>query len=1058
MTAGTWGFLLSDLAFVSAVLAAVAYGLACTRPAAQASWQRFGHVSFGLHALSVIGILALLWGMIFSRQYQYAYVYDHSSNSLPPQYIVASLWEGQEGSFLLWMFWHALLGLLLMWRAGRWRPGVLAVISSVQAVLASMILGVSVGPALAQWGLALLALFLLGLLLWPYRSWPLRMPRSTQGIDYFSVVPVAAGVVCTLLLVALFRGQTAWWSLALQGSPAHLLQLLLLLALLGLLILGYRRGQLSMHILASGLALAALSYVLGHVQPGAFKVGSSPFLTLAQAFPANEMLQRQPGFVPPDGEGLNALLQNYWMVIHPPTLFLGFASTVVAFAYVLTGLWQRRYAEWIAPASPWALFSVMILGVGIIMGGYWAYETLNFGGYWNWDPVENSSLVPWLVGVGGLHAMLSYRKSKRNLRMAMILMSATFVLVLYSTFLTRSGILGETSVHSFTDLGLSGQLLLLLGIYFSGVILLFVQHWRHIPTGPRSTSVYSREFFLFLAAIVLSFTAIEILLVTSIPVLNAIFGTRMAPPGEVQYFYYRWNVWFGLLIALLSAIGQFFYWTKIEKATLQKALFRPFLLAALCTVLVMVLIWQGGWEFAFQEKYRAALAAARDQGLWAQVRAYLNTAILVFADDLLLFAALFTLLANGTIILRLLRRSRRNLRHTGGSLAHIGFGLMLLGILFSSGYEQMLSINLNPAQLEAGMGADQARTNVVLAREKPVDIRGYRLVYRGVRTAQPPFSNYRLITAADDIARIGFTDATGEDFGVSLPVPYFLKERANGAGDAHALESYLNFDKIAYYVSNQAPMLPLEMLNGRKLYTVDFYPLDYGPSGAVEVQYGRAFRLFPEAEPQGEDGIIAHPDRAIFIDKDIYTHVTGRPGEADSKLEWELVQPEVALSADSGVVVDGIRLQVGRPERLPTPDNFGPHELLTHLPVTARTEDSSWTVYPKLMINKQTGIVTMVDAWLPQLDWRVRFSGVATEADQYRIAVAERKPQQDYVILNARSKPWVNLLWLGTVVMTLGFLLAIWRRLGELHPRDKGPAQPPTEREPEPRPATPRPA
>lgn len=1031
MTAGEFGFRLTDLAFLSAIVAAVAYGLAAAPRSDKKRWERMGNWAFGLHALSVVGIIALLWGLIFNKQYQYAYVYDHSSNVLPVEYIVSCLWEGQEGSFLLWMFWHSVLGLLLIWRAGSWRPGVMAVVSSVDAILASMVLGVRIGSDMAHWGLALLGLLVMVILLRDFFSWPGRLPHVARGMDGRNLIPVAAIPLLLMLWMNLALGHSGWWADALRGEPGFMLQLLYLVGFVVLLWYAYLKQNLKPHMLASGTALATLVFIVARISFDAdFKIGSSPFLSLAQAFPTNETLQNDPNFVPTDGEGLNALLQNYWMVIHPPTLFLGFASTVVAFAYVLTALWQRRYADWIGPASPWAIFSVMILGVGIIMGGYWAYETLNFGGYWNWDPVENSSLVPWLVGVAGLHAMLSYRKSKRNLKAAMILMASTFVLVLYSTFLTRSGILGETSVHSFTDLGLSGQLLLLLFIYLIGVVLLFVHHWRRLPVEPRATTWYSREFFLFLAALVLAFTGIEILMVTSIPVFNKIFGTRMAPPSEVSFFYYRWNVWFGILIAALSAIGQFFYWTKIEKATLQKALFRPFLLAAVLTATIMVLLFVGGWQFAFQEKYHKVLSTATDGGVWSTISAYVGTGILVFADDLLLFASLFTLLANSIIIWRLVRRSRKNLRHTGGSLAHIGFGLMLLGILFSSGYEDTLSINLRPEQLEEGMGKE-ARTNVVLPKGEPTDIKEYRVIYRGVRPARLPFADFRVINSGEDMVQIGFADAEGYAYQVTLPVPYFLKSNVMPAATGQ-LQDHLNMEKLRLYIEHQARMLPIEMLNGRRLYTVDFYPLVRDDKGAIQVSNDNAFRLYPEAEAQGEQGLLAHPDRAIFFSRDIYTHVTGRPGAADATMDWTLLLPETAVRQDSSAIVDGIKVTVTQPERMPTAKELGEDELLTQLPLRIKAGDSTYAAFPKLMVNKKTGVITMIDDWVPQLGWRVRFSGVDLEEGRFKIAIAEQKPVQDYIILSAISKPYVNLLWLGTFVMTIGFLLAIWRRVSEL--------------------------
>ena len=186
------------------------------------------------------------------------------------------------------------------------------------------------------------------------------------------------------------------------------------------------------------------------------KIGSSPFLLTRDVINA-PVFDINPDFIPENGSGLNPLLQNYWMVIHPPTLFLGFAATIVPFSFAISGLWSKKITEWIKPAVPWALFAAATLGLGILMGAYWAYETLNFGGYWNWDPVENAIFVPWLVLIGGIHTMLIYKRNGAAVKTSFILIIATFLLVVYSTFLTRSGILGDSSVHSFTDLGLSNS-------------------------------------------------------------------------------------------------------------------------------------------------------------------------------------------------------------------------------------------------------------------------------------------------------------------------------------------------------------------------------------------------------------------------------------------------------------------------------------------------------------------------------------------------------------------------------------------------------------------------
>src|SRR6478672_9638843 len=193
------------------------------------------------------------------------------------------------------------------------------------------------------------------------------------------------------------------------------------------------------------------------------KIGSNPFVLLRNEFDLKSqipMLALENNYANylsfiKDGNDLNPLLQNYWMVIHPPVLFLGFASTVIPFCFAISALWVRDFTGWINRVLPWSLFSAGVLGLGIMMGAAWAYESLNFGGYWAWDPVENASLVPWLVLVAGIHTLLIYRHTGHSLRSTHLFYILCFVLVLYSTYLTRSGDLQDTSVHAFTGEGIT---------------------------------------------------------------------------------------------------------------------------------------------------------------------------------------------------------------------------------------------------------------------------------------------------------------------------------------------------------------------------------------------------------------------------------------------------------------------------------------------------------------------------------------------------------------------------------------------------------------------------
>ena len=177
-----------------------------------------------------------------------------------------------------------------------------------------------------------------------------------------------------------------------------------------------------------------------------------------------------------NGKGLNPQLLNFWMQIHPPILFIGFSMATVPFAFAMAAMMKNDYTQWVKQALPWVLAGAGILGLGIMMGGYWAYEMLGWGGYWAWDPVENSSLIPWLVGVASIHTLLVQRKTQakggigKYAKTNLILSIMTYILVLYSTFLTRSGVLGDASVHSFVD---PGMLVYLFLVIFIGTFIVW---------------------------------------------------------------------------------------------------------------------------------------------------------------------------------------------------------------------------------------------------------------------------------------------------------------------------------------------------------------------------------------------------------------------------------------------------------------------------------------------------------------------------------------------------------------------------------------------------------
>jgi cytochrome c-type biogenesis protein CcmF len=956
---GQVGFALVDLAFVSALVAAVSFFTALSNNGLgdnHRRWQRLGSIAFVVHSVAVVGVFALLIGLIFTNQYQYHYVWSHSSNELPTHFIIACLWEGQEGSFLIWMVWHALIGCVLLRTAGSWRAGVLGTMATVQAILASMVLGVFVN------GMVLMAVLVLALLALGY-IWYNNRPQLDKR---------------------LFAG-------------------------LGLLL---------------GAALLAVLFV----PLSGVKIGSSPFVLLRDALPNEAVFKDNPNFVPSNGNGLNPLLQNYWMVIHPPTLFLGFALTVVPFAFAVTALLQNKYNTFLKPLSPWLLLSVMVLGVGIIMGGYWAYETLNFGGYWNWDPVENASLVPWLVGVAALHVAMSYRHGKTNLRLALALMIAAFLLVLYSTFLTRSGVLGEASVHSFTDLGLSGQLLLLLLAYVVAVVVLLGARWPAIPAVKKESGFWSRETFLFLAALVLVFAALQISIVTSLPVFNKIFGTRLAPPGQLQLFYYKWNVWFGIGVALLSAIGQFVFWTKMQKEAFQRALFYPFATAALAAIAVMLSLYFSHWEFAYAKPFRLAFDAARESGnILKATTGAIGYIVLSLADEILLFCALFTVFANINILFGLVRRTRSNLARIGGSLAHVGFGLMLLGILFSSGYESTVSLNLTPTELGPAFPEEGRGDNVLLIRHRSKIVPGYRITYRGKRKAEAPIADLKVIFQDEHLTKVSFADATGERFGVELPAVFFQAANFSKVPGATGMPApaEMDVDRLAKFINSNLGLIQPKLLNKRTLYKLEFQSLQDSQ---------RVFTLYPEAEVNDRMGLVAHPSRKIYWDKDLYVHVTSIPVQEADTAQRKFKLYEERLSPGDTVHIGGGNLGAAtivleKVVQVKDVPEFAQFDLVARARLKVLASGLVYEAAPTLLIKgNQPGFI---DAQLEEVGLRFSFSGVDAKAQKIVLQVAQEIQPDDYITLKAIAKPYINLLWLGTFVLTAGFLVAVFRRVRE---------------------------
>ncbi|MCR9153810.1 MAG: cytochrome c biogenesis protein CcsA [Bacteroidetes bacterium] len=571
-----------SLAFGAAIVAFIAYYL--NSKTEDKRYHKIARSAFLAHAAGVIGIVLSLFYLLLSHYFEYDYVWKHSSLDLEQRFVFSAFWEGQEGSFILWLFWHAILGLILMFTAKKWENHSMMVFSAVQAFLASMVLGIF---------------------------------------------------------------------------------------------------------------------------PFGLKVGSSPFILMRETadnigLPWTQVadyLDRFPAFM--DGSGLNPLLQNYWMTIHPPTLFLGFASTLVPFAFAIAALLKGDLKSWVKPALPWAFFSVGILGLGILMGGAWAYEALSFGGFWAWDPVENSSLVPWIVMVGAAHLLLIYRNKKTGLRAAVFMSILSFILILYSTFLTRSGVLGDSSVHAFVDLGLSGQLLIYL-LFFTVIALgLLIWRYRQFPSEANGDDLSSREFWMFIGSLILLISSFQIIFSTSIPVINKLIGPdgfisllsdEMAPPLDAIKHYNSWQLPFSIVTALLIAIGQYLRYGKTKAKSFWKSISLSLAISLVIT------------------------------GLFAQLYSF-------WSDPLYLALLLTGIFAAVSNLWFWIVIGKRKWSFAGSSVAHFGFALILVGALISNGRQDVISHS--KVNLGDGLPANE---NALMDLGDTIEMGRYQAVFEGMDT------------------------------------------------------------------------------------------------------------------------------------------------------------------------------------------------------------------------------------------------------------------------------------------------------------------------------------
>ncbi len=307
------------------------------------------------------------------------------------------------------------------------------------------------------------------------------------------------------------------------------------------------------------------------------------------AFAANPFTRLDPAILArlQDGNGLNNLLQDPAMAIHPPCLFVGYVGWAIPFGFgIAVLLLGRRGSYWIEQARPWILVPWIFLTLGFCLGGWWAYRELGWGGYWAWDPVENASIIPWFTGTAFLHSVMIQQRRDMLKVWNMVLLLLTFLLTIFGTFLTRGGLKQLVSVHSFTGAGFASSFAIFIGAVILGSAGLMLWRYPVLKSPHRFDSVLSREVAFLLNNLVLLCICIATLAGTVWPVISQAVVGRQITVGEE--WFNAVNVPLGLALLLLTGIGPVISWRKASASSLRRTFSVPIAMGLLTVAVALV--------------------------------------------------------------------------------------------------------------------------------------------------------------------------------------------------------------------------------------------------------------------------------------------------------------------------------------------------------------------------------------------------------------------------------------------------------------------------------------
>lgn len=679
------------------------------------------------------------------------------------------------------------------------------------------------------------------------------------------------------------------------------------------------------------------------------KLGASPFRTIAEEMPNAPFLQSNPDFVPADGSGLNDLLKSPWMMIHPPILFVGFAMMTIPYCFAMAALWKRKYNEWVSPALPWTLSANVALLTAIFLGGYWAYVTLSFGGFWAWDPVENASLVPWLIGTAGIHTMIIQRKSSIAQKSSILFAILAYLAIVYETFLTRSGVLSDQSVHSFVDLGLYNQLLAFMLVMTILGLGMFFYRYKELPNPDKEAKILSREFMTFTGAVLLLILGVVIILGTSSPILGKLFVENPTPP-EIS-FYNDWSMPIAIIMALFTVLGQYLFWEKHDGESLASALLNPLLVTSVVTVAAVII---------------------------GDVR---NLYYMLY-----LFAGFFAVIGNGWIMVKLALKQPKII---GGSLTHVGFGLLLIGILASSAYNRPL------------IDGETERYNAAVNRGEVTDEQGF--------------------TVTQEVNILEF----------DLNEPKILNDQYIVTYEGYELDDQNRPGQQTY-------KLKFEPLDGGKSFYMypEVYPM-LATSSAQAVQWS----IDPDVRTGWLSDIYLYVSGSSYVDqrnKQLERrNKMMQPASAKQDLPADTAgipeQQEIEFGIGQTVEIGGFNIRFvnyAKADTMSLPSNttIG---VRAEIEVTHPASGQMTTLEPLFAVytKDEKSFIYSPPVSIPQYDLDFQFTKINPQENSIELTVSGLKEEytEEWIIVTAEKKPFISVVWAGTFLLMGGFTISIFR-------------------------------